>query len=63
MFTNNFFNNPVVHGVVSALLFAIPLVIAAGGSWQNLTLGGILAGLYQILKNKSAGLTAGGSPR
>ena len=58
--TNSFLNNPIVHGIVSVVLFTLPLIIASGGSWQSLTLGGILVAVYTALKNKAQGLTLAG---
>lgn len=58
---NPFFNNPIVHGIIQVVLFVLPIVIAQGGSWQALTIGGVLTAVYQALKNKSSGLTLGGS--
>lgn len=58
--TSAFFNNPITHGVVSIILFALPLIIMSGGSWQSLTLGGLLAAAYQALKNKANNLTVAG---
>ncbi len=57
---NAFFNNPIVHGIITIILFVIPVVISTGGSWQSLTLGGVLAGLYKVLQNKSQGLAGMG---
>jgi len=60
---NAFFNNPIVKGIISVILFALPLIIAQGGSWQALTLGGILTAIYKALQNKQSGLTLGGAQR
>lgn len=57
---NAFWNNPVVHGVVTVILFVLPTVISTGGSWQQVTLGGVLVAIYKILQNKASGLTVGG---
>lgn len=48
---NAFWNNPIVHGILTVVLMVIPTVIAAGGSWQSLTIGGLLVAAYQALKN------------
>ena len=60
---NAFWNNPIVHGVITVILFILPVIIAQGGSWQALTLGGILTAAYQALKNNQNGLTVAGSVR
>jgi hypothetical protein len=60
---NAFWDNPIVHAVVTVFLFLIPVVIAQGGSWQQVTLGTVLVALYKVVKNKSSGLTVGGSHR
>ena len=51
---NNFLKNPIVHGIAMTILFIIPTVIASGGSWQSLTLGGILAAVYRWGENNIA---------
>jgi len=58
---NAFFKNPAVKGIITVVLFIIPTVIAAGGSWQTLTLGGLLTAIYQALENTQNGLTVAGS--
>lgn len=58
---NAFFNNPIVKGIVGVILFALPLIISQGGSWQALTLGGVLTAIYGALKNTQSNLTIGGS--
>jgi len=60
--TTAFWNNPIVHAIVAIVLFALPLVISSGGSWQSLTLGGVLMIIYKALQNKNANLTLGGRP-
>ncbi len=59
---NSFFNNPIVHSIVNIILFALPFVISHGGSWQQMTVGGILMAIYKALQNKYQGLTVGGRP-
>ena len=36
----------LLHGVIALVLFAIPAVLAIHGSWQDLTIGGILNLIY-----------------
>lgn len=58
---NAFWNNPVVHTAISFLLFVLPIVIAHGGSLATITVGAVLTGIYQALRNNASGLTLGGS--
>jgi hypothetical protein len=39
----------IVHGVVSAVLFALPLVINLNAPWESLTIGGVLNAIYHYL--------------
>jgi hypothetical protein len=41
--------NPIVHGVVSVVLFAIPLVLSSNNPALTLTVGGILNAVYHAL--------------
>ena len=43
------FKQSFLHGIVSVLLFAIPLVLAHAGAWQGLTIGGVLNLIYHWL--------------
>lgn len=58
--SNSFWNNPIVHVIVNAVLLLGPSIIDHGGSWMTLTLGGLLAMGLKVLQNKSQGLTLGG---
>jgi hypothetical protein len=39
----------IVHGLVSAVLFAIPLVINLNAPWESLTIGAVLNAIYHYL--------------
>lgn len=43
------------HALVSAALFAIPLIIVSGHAWTDLTIGTVLNGFYHwlVLQNQS----------
>jgi hypothetical protein len=58
---NAFFKNPIVAGIITVILFVLPSLIAAGGTWQSLTIGGILTALYKALENTQSGLTVAGN--
>jgi hypothetical protein len=58
---NAFFNNPIVKGIIAVILFALPLIITQGGSWQALTLGGVLTALYKAIQNTQSNLTVAGN--
>ena len=60
---NAFWSNPIVHAVITVVLMVLPVVIAQNGSWQQITLGGVLVAVYKALQNKSAGLTLGGASK
>ena len=32
-----------IHVLITAVAFGIPLILMQGGSWQSLTIGGVLA--------------------
>lgn len=42
------------HVAVQVLLVAIPFVLSAGFSWEKITIGGILSGLYAWAVKRSA---------
>ena len=58
---NAFFNNPIVKGIIAVVLFALPLIISQGGSWQQLTIGGVLVAIYKAIQNTQSNLTIAGS--
>jgi hypothetical protein len=49
----SYLKNPVIHGIVTAILFAIPLFLLNEPVIANLTIGGILTGAAEWLKNNS----------
>jgi hypothetical protein len=48
------FKKPIVHGIVSIVLFAIPLALASNVPILDLTVGGILNTLYHWLVMETA---------
>ena len=58
---NAFFNNPIVKGILAVIAFALPLIISAPGSWQQLTIGGVLMAIYKLIQNTQSGLTISGN--
>lgn len=39
----------IVHGLVSAVLFALPLVINLNAPWESLSIGAVLNAIYHYL--------------
>lgn len=55
--------NPILHGVLQFVVFALPIVISANFGWEQLTIGGILSLVLKAAENRLSGLTVGGNPR
>lgn len=50
----DFYQNPIVHAIVTAIVFIIPLVISRYSALDTITIGSILRGVSQWLETRPA---------
>ena len=50
---STYLKNPIVHGIVTFIVYIVPLALIQEQAIANLTISSIAAGLIQWLKNNS----------